>query len=135
MRWLGDHDWPGNIRELRSVVERAVLLSRGEPIEVHHLQVNAEFSSGALRAGTSVEQTPIPEPAFDEPAAKPRLGARDASESLRDEVERLERERISDAIARCGGNQTKAAELLKMSRRALLNRLDTYGLPRPRKGS
>ncbi|WP_240488769.1 sigma 54-interacting transcriptional regulator [Labilithrix luteola] len=53
--------------------------------------------------------------------------------SLPDEVEALERERILKVLAQCGGNQTQAAEVLGISRRTLLRRLDTYAVPRPRK--
>jgi DNA-binding NtrC family response regulator len=45
----------------------------------------------------------------------------------------LERQRIMDALAQCGGNQSKAAEILGISRRTLVSRLDEYDLPRPRK--
>ena len=55
------------------------------------------------------------------------------SSSLPDEMEALERQRILDALAKCGGNQTQAAELLGISRRTLLRRLDDYAVPRPRK--
>ena len=49
-------------------------------------------------------------------------------------VERAsERERILEALDRCGGNQTRAARLLGVSRRTLINRLEEYDLPRPRK--
>ena len=58
-----------------------------------------------------------------------RLGS-----SLPEEMEHLERERILAALAECGGNQTQAADKLGISRRTLLRRLDTYDLPRPRKG-
>ncbi len=53
--------------------------------------------------------------------------------SLPHEMEALERQRILDALARCGGNQTQAAEMLGISRRTLLRRLDEYAVPRPRK--
>jgi DNA-binding NtrC family response regulator len=53
--------------------------------------------------------------------------------SLPSEMEALERQRILDALARCGGNQTQAAEMLGISRRTLLRRLDEYAVPRPRK--
>jgi two-component system response regulator AtoC len=140
LTWLSQHSWPGNVRELRSVVERAVLLARGGTIEVEHLQVDPEFSGGALRVnGTLGEVTALRDPPRREPAlttvSAPPTPAKEEPGRLRDEVERLERDRIANAIARCGGNQTKAAELLGMSRRALLNRLDAYNLPRPRKGA
>jgi DNA-binding NtrC family response regulator len=53
---------------------------------------------------------------------------------LHDEIATLERRRIVEALERAAGNQSKAAKLLGVSRRTLLNRLDEYGLPRPRKG-
>ena len=55
------------------------------------------------------------------------------SDSLKDAVTELERQRIIDALKTCGGNQTRAAEMLGISRRTLVNRLDQYDLPRPRK--
>jgi len=47
--------------------------------------------------------------------------------------EERERQRILDALARCHGNQTHAAELLGIARRTLINKLDKFALPRPRK--
>jgi DNA-binding NtrC family response regulator len=44
-----------------------------------------------------------------------------------------ERDRIAGALEECKGNQTRAAEVLGMSRRALVARIEQYGLPRPRK--
>jgi DNA-binding NtrC family response regulator len=44
-----------------------------------------------------------------------------------------EKKRIIDALDACGGNQTRAADMLGMSRRTLLHRLDELDLPRPRK--
>ena len=56
-----------------------------------------------------------------------------SSERLRDQVDAFERERIRDALARSAGHQGKAAELLGISRRALIDKLDAYGFERPRK--
>ena len=44
-----------------------------------------------------------------------------------------ERQRIEEALDRCGGNQSRAAKLLGISRATLVNRLNVYGFPRPRK--
>ena len=53
--------------------------------------------------------------------------------SLGNELADLERERILDALEQCGGNQTRAAELLGMPRRTFVKRLTAYGVQRPRK--
>jgi len=52
---------------------------------------------------------------------------------LRDEVAALERSRIIEALAACGGNQTKAAAMLGIPRRTLVLRLAEYDIPRPRR--
>jgi DNA-binding NtrC family response regulator len=57
------------------------------------------------------------------------------SAGLRDQLEEMERQRIIGALEECGGNQTRAARMLGMSRKALINRLDRYNIPRPRKRS
>jgi DNA-binding NtrC family response regulator len=68
-------------------------------------------------------------------------GARDSSPrdlriadgALRTEIEAVEREKIIEALARCAGNQTQAAQRLGISRRTLVARLSEYDIPRPRK--
>jgi hypothetical protein len=52
---------------------------------------------------------------------------------LAHDLAKLERERIIDALARCGGNQTRAAAMLGFSRRTLVSRMSEYDLPRPLK--
>jgi two-component system response regulator AtoC len=103
------HSWPGNIRELRNVIQRAALLSHGSEITKDHL-----------------------------PSFAPQL--RQAGESVPEHVERhiplraaLERDRILEALAVCGHNQSRAAALLGISRRSFVNKLDVYAIPRPRK--
>jgi len=96
--------WPGNVRELRSVIERALLLADRAPIGLAHLAVG---------------DAATPKPA-DPPAPGEKAGS--LKEHLRDE----ERRRIMDALERCGGNQTRAAELLEMPRRTLVERLRAY---------
>jgi DNA-binding NtrC family response regulator len=79
-------------------------------------------------------EVPAPEPAKLERAARPGAGPATPGEvALSDEVGALERQRILEALERFGGNQTKAAQALGISRRTMLNRLDAYGVQRPRK--
>jgi DNA-binding NtrC family response regulator len=56
-----------------------------------------------------------------------------AESPLKAELRSHEREQIRAALERCGGNQTRAAQLLGISRRTLVSRLSEHGLPRPKK--
>ena len=122
---LAKHAWPGNIRELRNAIERARLLAGGGPILAEHLALGHETPRRA-----SVPTMPIERIATDLPAPSPP-GA--DAQPLATAVAEVERLRILDALERCGGNQTRAARMLGISRNTLLARLDVYGLPRPRK--
>jgi two-component system, NtrC family, response regulator AtoC len=53
--------------------------------------------------------------------------------NVRDQMRDLERQRILEALEKCAGNQSRAAQLLGMPRRTLVKRLDAYGIARPRK--
>jgi two-component system response regulator AtoC len=64
----------------------------------------------------------------------PRAKSKAKSKDLRIEMKDYERERILEALTSCAGNQTAAAKLLGVSRRMLVNRLNLYDIPRPRKG-
>jgi DNA-binding NtrC family response regulator len=106
------HAWPGNVRELRNVVERAVLLAGDGPITREHLP-DEVLASRAANAPPGVG-----------------AGSESAEKVLRREVGAFERDRIIEALARCGGNQTRAAELLGVSRRTLVTKLKLYDIPR-----
>src|SRR5207253_1621784 len=116
MRCLERHPWPGNVRELKNAVERAVLLTRGDPIDVAHLPLRT--TSGAARLDPTE-------------TLRPNDMARRAQEiALAADDEKT---RILDALSRCNGNQTHAAELLGVSRRTLVARLSSYGMTRKRR--
>lgn len=91
---LSTYSWPGNIRELENLVQRALVLSRGGELQVQDF---------CLQLG------PVP------------------ASSKTDE-----RERIMRVMAECGGNQSRAAKLLGISRNTLIARLSAYGVVRPR---
>ena len=111
---LTGHTWPGNVRELRSAIDRAVLLCGEGPIEPAHLRLERRQIQPRLRA----------EPRVPDPA--------DTSFDLERPEEPDEAARIKRALEECGGNQSRAAKLLGVSRKTLIRRLDRYGLPRPR---
>lgn len=71
-----------------------------------------------------------------DPMALPAGDAGDdaAGARLRNDLAAFERQRIVEALEKCAGNQTKAAQLLGISRRTLVSRLGEYNLPRPRGG-
>ncbi|HEV8549704.1 MAG TPA: sigma 54-interacting transcriptional regulator [Polyangiaceae bacterium] len=120
---LVNHDWPGNVRELRNTIERISVLCPTDTILLEHLPA-------ALLSRPS-RPAPAPFPVVGPPSldqAKAAVTAR-----YRDELRETERARIAEALLRCSGNQTRAAELLGMSRRTLVTRLGELGMDRPRK--
>jgi two-component system, NtrC family, response regulator AtoC len=115
------HPWPGNVRELKGAIHRASVLAGDGTIEASHLAL------GALRFGAS--RGAVTEPP-DRPEPGDSLGD---TTRLRDDVSALEKERILAALAACGGNQTRASEMLGISRRTLGAKLDRIDYVRPRK--
>ncbi len=133
--YLENHSWPGNVRELRNAIERAVTLCTDTCIEVRHLAtVESAFSSGGGvedRATTPLLAVPQPPPSLPDVLDLPAdVGLH---EDARRAARALERRRIAEAMDRCGGNQTRAAQLLRVSRRTLVARLTEYGFARPLK--
>ena len=122
MNLLMGYAWPGNIRELKNVIERAVVLCEGPEILPDHLPLEKMQSS---------QDSPPPE--TDATAVAPAGGV--GSTSPDHDAKSVERQRIIDALAACAGNQSRAAKLLGMPRRTFVSKLDLYGIPRPQKGN
>ena len=130
MRQLEAHDWPGNVRELRNVMERAVTLCTGSAIDIHHLPPpELNFGYSISLESTQRATLPVPSEGLSNMDTTP-LGLHDAA---RRAAQTIERRRIAEAMDRCGGNQTRAAQLLQISRRTLVARLTEYGFARPLK--
>ena len=113
LRVMRRYSWPGNIRELRNVIERAMVLCEQDEIQPAHLP--AELSAGREVSGLGDD----PESAADLPSD---------GLDLTGVVTELERRYIEDAMERTGGNQTEAAKLLSISRDQLRYRLEKYGI-------
>ena len=141
---LHAYAWPGNVRELRNVIDRAVVLAPGDVILPEHLppKVLAGSAAPVVAPAPKAPNAPSAPSAPNAPSA-PSAGVlrapsrpapvSDAADRLRREVAEEEKQRILAALAQCDGNQTRAAEMLGVSRRTLINRIVEFDLPRPRK--
>ncbi len=97
---LHRHTWPGNLRELKRVLERALVLAT-DRIEPEHLLIDGDVvSSEGVTSGAA----------------------------LKDDLESYERARIEQALAEHDGNQTRAAKALGMPRRTLVAKIAKWGL-------
>lgn len=124
--WMDTHAWPGNIRELRNAVNRAVLLASGGIIQPEHLQSEAYKPRSGRGSGRSAPNERSTERSPEQ--SPQRSTAPDTKDG-----DGSERQRVIDALAACGGNQTRAAKMLGIARRTLTTRLDKLNIPRPRK--
>jgi transcriptional regulator with GAF, ATPase, and Fis domain len=98
--------WPGNVRELENAIARMVALGTGAEIGVDAFASTTRFA----------------------PAAPETTAAAGGAQSLRLQIEALERSAIARALATAGGNQSAAARQLGLARGTLMARLRKYGL-------
>jgi len=94
---LQSYNWPGNIRELKNILERAMILAAGAPLEIEHIGIEDETETAPLETF---------------PPAVPGTG-----------LEAAEKEMIEKALLETKGNKTDAAKLLKITRRRLYSRM------------
>jgi DNA-binding NtrC family response regulator len=110
MRLLNEYDWPGNIRELENVLERAMILAGTDAIGPEHIQLPEPVGADGRRLAadglTDVRRGELAHP--------------DGRLSLFE----MERQMLEDALRRSGGNKSKAARLLGITRRMLYTKLE-----------
>jgi DNA-binding NtrC family response regulator len=104
---MSDYSWPGNVRQLESAIERAILLCEGDEITPEDLPTEVRQDTG-----------PAPEGTFKLP-----------SEGIN--FEDVERNLITQAMEQTDYNITKAAKLLGLTFRTLQYRLEKFGIKKP----
>ncbi len=135
LRALQEYSFPGNVRELENILERAYTLCEDDCIEVPDLHFNP---AAAQVAGNGGATAPEPEPAeaLEDPAADESAPAapngeaapEEADGSLEDYLESLERRKITEALEATRWNKTAAAKRLGITFRALRYRLKKLGM-------
>jgi transcriptional regulator with GAF, ATPase, and Fis domain len=110
---LKAYTWPGNVRELQNCIERAVILCDGEVIQPRHLNLS-------FRAAASA---PPPVSPWDQIDLTGTL-----SEVLRRATAEVERRKIEMALRDSGNNKQRAADILQISYKTLLQKLKDYGI-------
>jgi sigma-54-dependent transcriptional regulator len=104
--------YQGNVRELRNVIERALLLvDEGRPIDIAHLP--AELAAGS--------RIVVPHPAL-------AVADGEATISLKNVVQQYEARMIETKLREAGWNRSRAAKMLKISRRSLVDKLNRYSI-------
>jgi len=101
LEWMRAQNWPGNVRQLRQTLERAVLVQEGDRIDLSDLVAFSDLES---------TQTP----------ALPAAGSMT--------LEQMERAMIEKCVRHYGGNLSRVAEALGLSRPSLYRRLRKYGI-------
>lgn len=103
------YSWPGNIREMESVVYEAIVLTESRLIKTENLPMR-------IRRKPAVKE------------AAPASGDRPMSKMVHDMTEQMEKSFIIKALQECGGNRTQAAQKLGISRKTLFNKMAQYSI-------
>jgi PAS domain S-box-containing protein len=114
------HDWPGNVRELRNVIERAMVLEEADWIQGSSMQIASNGSKPSLALAEQAA------PADDSGAGAPMSSA--SNPPFEVSLEEAEKNLVRKALERAGGNQTRAAVLLGVTRDTLRYKMKKFNL-------
>jgi len=114
LKALLEYDWPGNVRQLRNYIERAVILSEGEEITLDNLPELARRNQLESNAFEEVDNE-------EEVTVSPSLSFKDAKKEF-------ERKYVERCLERSSGNITQAASILGMHRQSLQHKIKELGL-------
>jgi DNA-binding NtrC family response regulator len=135
MQRLATYDWPGNIRELKNVMDYVAAAFSEPVLQAWHL---SRSLSGPSEGDDFEEATPAPKRArtatpLPFPVVPSDIGGETPTKfrPIEDEIKELERRRMIEALAAAGGNQTRAADLIAMPLRTFQAKLRFYDIPRP----
>ncbi len=110
---LAAYHWPGNVREMENVLQRAIIMAPGDLVEAEHL---------LLAGGQPAAMAPV----HAMPAAEAAMPESPASAGTPANMKDLERQHILDTLAKVGGSRKKAVEALGISERTLRYKLKQY---------
>jgi two-component system response regulator PilR (NtrC family) len=126
---LRAHPFPGNVRELENILERAMALAEGERIEAEDLRLPVAAAPGLVAASPTVATPPPLPPPAALPADPRNLNPRDtASSRLPEYIEAMERKAIEQALQENRFNKTRTAAALGITFRALRYKLKKLGI-------
>jgi DNA-binding NtrC family response regulator len=124
MALLTDYRWPGNVRELRNVIERAAVICTTSQLEPEDLPERVRSREVPVEPLLSS----APPPSADERLSTLRTQDDVGAVPFRDRIRDYEVKLITDALDAAHGNQSRAAEILRMPLRTLVHKIRSYGL-------
>ena len=119
LKKLEDFDWPGNVRQLRNVIEKMVVLASGPKLTVDDVPLEVESPQLKARSSDNVREDERRETENLKPEPAKGNGV-----TLAD----TEKSQILSALEQCCGNKSKAADLLGISRRTIHRKLNAWGI-------
>lgn len=128
---LLNYPWPGNIRELENTIQRTMLMCQGSTIQTDDLPPSVQGESAFTRSKASSEGSRDSK-LFDDLDLGALLSSEDCDQGLADRLscvsDHFEKHLIRGALDSSGGHRQKTADLLKISRKSLHNKMVRYGM-------